>query len=185
MRRKAVEPRGAAGLSLVEVLVAGAVACLVLGASFGWLWTVVDAADRGGDEVELRSSLAFARRLTTSELRQASTLIAIPDAPCGRHTISFAVPSAVAGEPADLVTYAWDPGRQILWRKSSGSYLAQGVTRFDVRYLDGDGREVAAELGVLPLAAYPIVRAVAFSCTAECGGAREGLEWRVSLRVIP
>ena len=171
-----------AGLSLIEVLVAATLTCLVLAASFGWLSSVVSASDHAADHVEVSSSLAFARRLTTSELRQASALVAVPTAPCGRHTISFALPSVANDGTYDLITYTWDAGRNILWRKASGSYLAQGVTHFEVHYFGSDGRELAPLIDVLPLSAYASVRAVSFVCTVRYGQSVQSAVWRVVLR---
>jgi len=171
-----------AGLSLIEVLVAATLTCLVLAASFGWLSSVVSASDHAADHVEVSSSLAFARRLTTSELRQASALVAVPTAPCGRHTISFALPSVANDGTYDLITYTWDAGRNILWRKASGSYVAQGVTHFEVHYFGSDGRELAPLIDVLPLSAYASVRAVSFVCTVRYGQSVQSAVWRVVLR---
>jgi len=171
-----------AGLSLIEVLIAATLTCLVLAASFGWLSSVVSASDHAADHVEVSSSLAFARRLTTSELRQASALVAVPTAPCGRHTISFALPSVANDGTYDLITYTWDAGRNILWRKASGSYVAQGVTHFEVHYFSSDGRELAPLVDVLPLSAYASVRAVSFVCTVRYGQSVQSAVWRVVLR---
>ena len=171
-----------AGLSLIEVLIAATLTCLVLAASFGWLSSVVSASDHAADHVEVSSSLAFARRLTTSELRQASALVAVPTAPCGRHTISFALPSVANDGTYDLITYTWDAGRNILWRKASGSYVAQGVTHFEVHYFGSDGRELAPLIDVLPLSAYASVRAVSFVCTVRYGQSVQSAVWRVVLR---
>jgi hypothetical protein len=171
-----------AGLSLIEVLIAATLTCLVLAASFGWLSSVVSASDHAADHVEVSSSLAFARRLTTSELRQASALVAVPTAPCGRHTISFALPSVANDGTYDLITYTWDAGRNILWRKASGSYVAQGVTHFEVHYFGSDGRELAPLVDVLPLSAYASVRAVSFVCTVRYGQSVQSAVWRVVLR---
>ena len=76
--------RREAGFSLVELLVATAVAAVVLTGGWAWCWSVCGSCAAGSGRLDAGSSLAFARRLTTSELRQCEGLVTTSDAPVFR-----------------------------------------------------------------------------------------------------
>ena len=61
---------------------------------------------------------------------------------------------------------AWDPRRGVVWRKAAGSYLAEGVTSFAVRYFARDGGEIVPVNGVLGLDARRSVRRVTVEWTS-------------------
>jgi hypothetical protein len=72
----------------------------------------------------------------------------------------------VASAP-EMVTIVWDPARGVLWRNASGTYVADHVDGFAVRYALSDGREVAGT--ELTAEEWTSVRRVHVSVTAAVG----------------
>ena len=138
--------RPTAGFSLVELLVASAVASVVLAAGWVWCWSVSGSCAARCERLDACSSLAFARRLSTTELGQCDGLVTAPDARCSASSIAFLVPSG-DGATTELVTYVWDASRRVLWRKASGSHLAEGVDDFSIAYFDDQGRMLPVAAG--------------------------------------
>ncbi len=58
----------------------------------------------------------------------------------GRSDLTHLHPGAVP----ESVLIVWDPARRVLWRKASGTYLADHVTRFAVTYYDEGGGVLSA-----------------------------------------
>ena len=48
------------------------------------------------------------------------------------------------GQAVETVLVAWDPARGVLWRKASGTYLADHVALFAIDYFCADGRRLGA-----------------------------------------
>jgi prepilin-type N-terminal cleavage/methylation domain-containing protein len=174
---RACRHSGARGFSLVELLVAASLGCLVLGLAWPWCWQVCRAWRGAAPGAEAASTLAAVRRVTLSEVPQAVALLNAPDTGCTRTTLAFAAPSGSGA--AAIVTYVWDAGRGVLWRKAPGSHLAEQVTAFGIEYFDGRGRPLALDgSGRLPAGSLAEVRRLTF--TVAVAGA-SSLTWDVAL----
>ena len=174
-----------AGFSLIELLVAVSVAGVVLAAGWGWCWTATTSCARGADLCDARSSLSFVERLTTAELRSAICLVQAPDVACTSRSVGFVVPSD-DGLTMDVVTYVWDPGREVLWRKASGSHLAEGVAGFAIAYYAAGDRLLPLGAGAaLAPADLAAVRRVSIDARVTCGRESAAASWQVRLRGDP
>lgn len=170
-----------AGFGLVELLVATAVATIILAAGWAWCWSLSGSCAAGSQRFDALSSLAFARRLTVGELGECDGLVATPDARCCATGIAFVVPSG-HGPTTELVTYVWDAGRRVLWRKASSSHLAEGVDDFAIVYFDDQGRVLPlAPGGELPDADLCLVRRVELTVVVRCAGQTARASWQVCL----
>jgi prepilin-type N-terminal cleavage/methylation domain-containing protein len=181
---RAPRRRSAAGFSLVELLVATAVACVVLTAAWAWCWALCGCCRVGVESADAASTVAATRRLTTAELGESLGLVSAPSAPCSATALAFVVPST-DGAGTDLVTYGYDTARGVLWRKSPSSHLAEAVTSFQVSYLDALGRVVPpAPGGMLTPDQLALVRCVEFAITTRSGAHNEHATWRVCLPCV-
>jgi prepilin-type N-terminal cleavage/methylation domain-containing protein len=170
-----------AGFSLVELLVATAAAAVVLTGGWAWCWSLNRSCASASERLDAGSSLAFARRLSTSELGQCVGLVAAPSVRCSATSIAFLIPSG-DGATTELVTYVWDAGRRVLWRKASGSHLAEGVDNLAIAYFDDGGRELpVASGGNLPDDELSAVRRVQLSLIVRCADQTASATWQVSL----
>jgi len=173
--------RATAAFSLVELLVAVALAGVVSCAGWAWCWSSTGVCARSGDRLDAQSSLAFVRRITTAELHVASCLVNSPSCSCTGHSIVCAVPAA-DGRSLQLVSYVWDEHRGVVWRKASGSHLVEGAIRFDVAYRDdANGNIVCGPDGRLTTAGLAAVRRVDFALTVIVGTQTVTERWRVGL----
>jgi hypothetical protein len=84
-----------------------------------------------------------------------------------------------AGSSPETVTVVWDPARQVLWRNASGTYVADHVTGFSVRYELSDGRQ--ADGAELAPGEWPEVRQVCASVSAGVGPERVTLQTRTQV----
>jgi len=172
---------GASGFSLIELLVAVALAGVVTCAGWSWCWSVSRSCANARDRLEALSSIGFVRRLTTRELSAATRLLNTPSCSCTNNGLAFAVPTP-DGRGLQEVTYGWNAARGIVWRKASGSHLVEGATRFDVCYADQAGRGLACGSdGRLDEAARPAVRTVELTLTVVVGRQAVTRRWRVAL----
>ena len=173
---------GAAGYSLVELLVALAVAGVVLTAGWAWCWSISGVSAVACARLDAASSVAFTRRLTSAELSECLGLV--PSSPyygSGATSIAFAVPASDGH--VELVTYVYDPARRVLWRKSPSAHLAEGVDAFSITYRDAHAHTLACDAGGgLPAVALPLVRRVDLSVTVRCGDQTAFASWQVPLR---
>ncbi len=175
--------RRRAGFSLLELLVATAIAGVVLAGGWAWCWSVSNSCAAGAQRLDAGSSLAFARRLSANELRGSEGLVATSGAGCTATAISFIVPAA-SGPAPELITYVWDAGRRVLWRKAPGSHVAEGVDSFSVSYFDDQDRLVApASGGALSASELSRVRMVELSAVVSCARQTASASWWVCLRV--
>lgn len=124
------------GLSLVELLVATVVAGTALAGAWAWLWTVAPPARSLQARAECSTSAAFALREVVRDLQECSCLLTPTACPSNRGLLIEHRHPATALETIPVV---WDPARQVLWRKTSSTYLADHVTRFAVTYLSESG----------------------------------------------
>jgi len=171
----------AAAFSLVELLVAMAIAGVVLTAGWAWCWSMSGSSAAACARLDASSSLAFTRRLTSAELGECLGLVSSPSCACSARSVAFAVPAADGG--TELVTYVYDPARRVLWRKSPGAHLAEGVDAFSVTYRDAQARLLACDQsGRLPPATLPLVRRVDLTVTVRCGAQTALASWQVPLR---
>jgi len=174
-----------AGFSLLELLVATAIAGVVLAGGWAWCWSVSSSCAAGAERLDAASSLAFARRLSANELRGSEGLVATSGAGCTATAISFIVPAA-SGPAPELITYVWDAGRRVLWRKAPGSHVAEGVDSFSVSYFDDQDRLVPpASGGALSTSELSRVRLVELSAVVSCGRQTASASWWVCLRDSP
>ena len=104
--------------------------------------------------------------------------------PCSPTSIAFVVPSG-DGATTELITYVWHPRRRVLWRKASGSHLAEGVDDFSITYFDGRGRTLpcAAGAGLRPPTS--LVRRVELRAVIRCAAQTASASWQVSLPCPP
>ncbi len=126
-----------AGVSLVELLVATVIAAVTLCGAWAWLWNVgvVELRDGGphacGDCGGVRRPLHL-RRSRRGD-RTAGSAVRVWAGP------ALDLTHLHPGAAPEGVLIVWDPSRRVLWRKASGTYLADHVTRFAVTYYDGGG----------------------------------------------
>ena len=125
------------GLSLVELLVATVIAGITLCAAWGWLWGAEMATSKTVDRARAATAAAFAARSITDDLDLAATLLDPQRAHLPQESLSLR--HVHPDDAPEDILIVWDPVRRVLWRKASGTYLADHVTRFAVSYLDGDG----------------------------------------------
>ena len=133
--------------TLVEVLVAAAVAAIVLAGAYGWLWGVAALAGETDDGAQAGTLAAAAARAVGGEVRAA---VAVSQPPAGRdpaRSLSLAH-DHVDVAPEDVLV-VWDPARAVVWRNAPGTYIADHITGFTVVYglIDGrwlSGAEMAA-----------------------------------------
>ncbi len=162
-------PRPASrGFSLVELLIATALASLLLSASWGWLWTTAAAARRGDTRAQVATAQAFAARMLRADLAACAGLCPPDLGLCGPTTLGLLRRDPDGGVDA-VVKIAWDPGRAVLWRNAAGSYLAEGVSACTFRYFAADGDEVLPTDGFLTLEARGRVRRVRIEWTTAAG----------------
>lgn len=161
----------ARGLTLIELLVAGAIAGGLLAAAWGWVWTTAAAARRADAGAQAVTAQAFAARMLRADLAACAGLCPPDLGLCG--PAGLAIVSRDPGSGDEKVTVvAWDPGRRVVWRNASGSYLAEGVTSFAVRYFAADGAELAPVAGVLSRDARELTRRVVVTWTSAAGVVR-------------
>lgn len=123
--------------TLVELLVGAAVAATLLSAAFGWLWNVAALAERTDDRAQAATLVAAASRVVAADVHAC---LRVGQPPSGRDpSRSLALVHDHAGLAAEVVLIVWDPGRGVVWRNASGTYLADHITRFSVAYVTGGG----------------------------------------------
>jgi len=173
--------RTTAAFSLIELLIAVTLAGVVSCAGWAWCWSSTGVCARSRDRLEASSSLAFVRRLATTELHGAACLLNTPSCSCTGHSLVCAVPAS-DGRSLQLVSYAWDEHRGVVWRKAPGSHLVEGATRFDVAYSDDANHPVACGSdGRLTVTGLASVRCVEFTLTVAVGALTVTERWRVGL----
>ena len=129
------------GFTLVELLVAAAIAGLVLSAAYGWLWNVAAFAVRTDDAAQAATIAAAVSRAIAGDVRVA---VSVGEPPLGRDSSrSLALAHDHVDVAREAVLVAWDPARRVVWRNASGTYLADHVVRFAVCYDLADGRRLA------------------------------------------
>jgi len=158
-----------AGFSLVELLVASVIAGVVLCASFGWVWTVAGLARAEDDGAQAATLAAAASRAVSADVRAA---VGVAQPPAGRDpSLSLCLVHDHTAAAAETVLIVWDPARRVLWRNASGTYLADHVSRFAVRYvLEGARRLDGAAMDG---ADWGAVRGVEVEVTTAVGSAKE------------
>ena len=186
--------RDAAGMTLVEVMVAIGIFAVVAGV----LTTILLSSTRVGSRTSRRAEVQGGSRQTLSlistELRQAGADPSIPPAGIlgivSADSVSVHVRADVSGdgiiqtaEPSEDVTYAWSSVSRVITRNTgSGAVpVLSNVTALRFRYFD----ETGAQLALLPLSAADAarVRAIGVTFTAEEGDSRPvTLTSRVTLR---
>ena len=146
--RAALRIPGHSGVTLVELLIATCIAAVALAGAWGWVWNAGVAARAVGARAQASTADAYAVRVIADDLAQAAGLL---PAPAGRlPSEAFSLVHEHPGEPTETVTVVWDRARRVLWRKASGTYLADQVSAFSVRYFTADGSELAgASLGTV------------------------------------
>jgi len=122
----------------MELLVAVAVSAIALGAAWPWLWNTAEAAHTIDARAQAATSAAFAARSIAGDLELATGLLAPPAGMVPAR--SLYIRQRRPGEPAESIVIVWDPTRQVLWRKTSSSYLADHVESFAITYFDRLGR---------------------------------------------
>jgi hypothetical protein len=125
------------GVTLVELLIAACVTAVALTGAWTWLWNAGDAARAAAARGQATTSAAFAVRCVADELGQAVSLSCPPVGMSPDRALC--VEHRHRGVAAETVVMAWDPARRVLWRKTSGTYLADHVERFEVLYFRADG----------------------------------------------
>lgn len=130
--------RSSEGVTLVELLIAACVASVVLSAAWAWLWNAGSAASAVAGRAEASTAAAFALRAVVDEVSLATGLCSPPAGLAPDRTLCLE--HRHDGMAAETVLVVWDPARRVLWRKASGTYLADHVERFAVQYFRADGR---------------------------------------------
>lgn len=161
------EQRRDQAFALIEVLVAGAVAAVVLAGAYGWLWNVAALAGETDDRVQAGTLAAAAARAVGGDVRAA---VGVRQPPAGRDPARslFLAHDHVDVAPEDVLI-VWDPARAVVWRNASGTYIADHIVGFAVAYGLMDGRW----LGGAEMAAsdWPSVRRLRVELAATVGSA--------------
>jgi prepilin-type N-terminal cleavage/methylation domain-containing protein len=151
--------------TLVELLIAAAVAATVLGAAYGWLWNVAALASRADDRAQAATLAATASRAIAADVK-ASLRVAEP--PSGRDRArSLALLHDHAGVAPEAVLVVWDPARGVVWRNASGTYLADHITGFSLAYVLAGGGLVQG--AAMSPSDWDAVRAVRVDLAASVG----------------
>jgi prepilin-type N-terminal cleavage/methylation domain-containing protein len=147
----------ARGLTLLEVLVATAIAGLVVAAAFAWLWNVAALAGKADDKAQATTIASAVSRAIAADVRAATI---VDDPPVGRDpACSLALAHDHVDVAPEAVLVVWDPSRAVVWRNAPGTYLADHVTRFDVSYRLADGRRLTgSEMASRDLSSVRVVR---------------------------
>ena len=132
--------RQVAGVTLVELLVATCVAATALGAAWPWVWNTGVTARVQVQRAQADTSAAFALRVIRDDLAQATAVLAPREARAPETTLCLRHDHP--GEPSETVTIVWDASRKVVWRKAPGTYLADRVDAFSVRYFHADGTQL-------------------------------------------
>jgi prepilin-type N-terminal cleavage/methylation domain-containing protein len=156
---------GQGGFTLVELVLAAVVCGVVLAGAFGWLWSVGSLARVHDDRAQAETIAAAAARSVVADIR-AALAVATPAPERDPARALLLVHDRVASAP-EMVTIVWDPARGVLWRNASGTYVADHVDGFAVRYALPDGRVVAGT--ELTAEEWTSVRSVYVSVTAGVG----------------
>jgi prepilin-type N-terminal cleavage/methylation domain-containing protein len=128
------------GLTLIELLVAMAVVSVVLSAAYGWVWSVGSLARTQDDRAQARTVVAAAARSVADDLR-ASVGVAVP--PAGRDpSRSLLLVHHHVDTSPEQVLVVWDPARQVLWRNTSSTYIADRISLVRLVCLLADGLQV-------------------------------------------
>ena len=144
-------------------------ATLMMAAAWAWLFAVTDASTGADARSEVESRLGFAHRLIAGEV-MSGTLVADPAGSCSRTCLTIAV-THVDSAPERIV-YHYDPSRAVLWRKSSGSHVIEGVSALSFEYLSAAGEPLPlGGYDVLAPAIAPSARAVRLAMTLAVRGA--------------
>ena len=164
----------------MELLVAMSLASLMMAAAWAWLFSVTDVSAGDDARSEVESRLGFAHRLITGEVT-SGTLVADPVGSCTRTCLTIAVTRL--DNTSETIVYRYDQSRSILWRKSSGSHVAEGVRALSFEYLSADGEPLAlGEDDALAPALAASVRAVRLAMTlAVRGAAPHAYTWTMPL----
>ena len=161
------ERRRDQAFTLIEVLVAGSVAAVILAGAYGWLWNVAALAGQTDDRVQAGTLAAAAARAVGGDARAA---VGVRQPPAGRdpaRSLSLAHDHVDAAPESVLII--WDPVRAVVWRNASGTYIADHMTEFAVTYGLADGRWVSgAEMAALD---WPSVRRLRVELAATVGSA--------------
>jgi prepilin-type N-terminal cleavage/methylation domain-containing protein len=142
-RRRAV---GDGGLTLVEVMIAVALAGIVFASAWPWCWNVTAATTASEHRGQAMSSLAYALRVLGADVRRSRHLAGAPAAGCTATSLSLDLGDAASGG-VEQVTYRYDPQRGVIWRKAPGTYLVEQVTACRFSYFDAVGNEVPVAAG--------------------------------------
>lgn len=154
----------------MELLVATAVAGVALAGAWAWLWTVAAPARSLEAQAQSGSAAAFALRAVIHDL-QESTAILSPVA-CAPERGLLLEHHQPATAP-ESITIVWDESRQVLWRKTSSTYLADHVTHFVVTYLSPFAEVIeagAAGQGIPGVAMVRVELTVTTGDADECVG---------------
>jgi hypothetical protein len=164
-----------AGLSLVELMLAVALATGLLAASWSWVWGLC-ATCRGRDAtLDGWSRVAAARRLLDGDISISRLAPAVSP---GCTIDSLALQIAGPDDPPVTVVYRWDAARRVLWRQASGCHVADEVTAFRVTYLAGNGVPVLCGAnGSLSVSDARRVRALEVSLSIVAGSVPVGRTW--------
>lgn len=133
---------GGAGMTLVELLIAAAVAGVALAAAWPLLWNVTASARKVTGQAQAGSEAARVARVIGRELRLATGLEPVPAGTSPGAALNIRSAQTPSGDDSTLI--AWDPARRVLWRDASGSYVADDVRAFTVEHFDAHG-DVLAE----------------------------------------
>ncbi|MGO8684244.1 MAG: prepilin-type N-terminal cleavage/methylation domain-containing protein [Thermoleophilia bacterium] len=165
MRRRPAQ----SGFSLIELVVAVALASLLLAGAWSWFFTTAAACARSNASAEAASRLAFARRLFTLEVASGS-LLASPSGSCSRTCLTVSV-THIDGS-SETIVYYFDAARGILWRKNASNHVVEGVQSLSFDYLSSSGVPLSlAADGTLSATTAGLVRAVRLSLTVVVHGA--------------
>lgn len=167
------------GFSLIELLVALCVGAGLLAATWSWAWTVAAAGHTTFVRSDALSTLAYARRCIVRDVRACEGVVSSPAPGSGRTLLALGTSASSTG----AIRYSWDAGRGVLWRSSTSTYVAEGVTTFSIRYFDAHGAELAPAVGgCLDSAAAGAVRLLAVEFSVTAGAICESAHFTVGIR---
>lgn len=124
-------PRGSAGLTTLEVLIAGFMGAIILLAAFSMYLTSMETWDTAGARLALQRSGDRAVRQMAFDIRHGDYVVV------GADSTSIAVTRTIGGATQTLATYA-QSGRTVV--NQHGTVLAENVD--ELRFSSGNGVKV-------------------------------------------
>jgi hypothetical protein len=159
------------------LLVAMVITAVVLGAAFGWVWTLGSLAGGADDRAQAATLAAAAERTVEADV---SASVAVGAPPDGRNpAVAVSLTHDRVDRAQESVVLAWDSARRVLWRNAGGTYVADHVSEFSLAYRLADGSCVDG--AAMSAASWAGVRALRVHLATAIGRAHTARTFEVAL----